>query len=329
MKYKAVALFLCGILLLLFTSCTGLFSGDQDRDPSGGSEAPDEITKTVTYPVDVMGVTILEKPRRVVSLSPALSEMALDIGLMDTLIGVSDYCNYPQRTEFLEPCGTAQLPDFYKLRELAPDVVITSTPLIEADLILLQQMGAETIVFPRANSLDELDRLYLDLCALLLGQDPGQEWYEQNYLPTRKSFDKTAKIAAEEARENPASAIYLKMLDFNMATGDTLEGELLEAIGLKNDAGAYSGWIYPKSEAIALMPDIIFYDRGNVSKEALAKLVTYNTTPAMKQNRTMPVDGAIIERQGKRMLTLFEEMAKFAYPDAFAPEPEPEVETEE
>ena len=126
--------------------------------------------------------------------------------------------------------------------------------------------------------------------------------------------------------------VYLRAAPLMMATGDAFEGELLAAIGVENDAAAYTGWEYPADQAVNLYPDIIFYDEG-IDPEYFKGTQVYNTTDAYKQGRIYPVNGTALERQSGRMFAELEKMFAEAYPELASlldapPEEEPAAEVD-
>ncbi len=63
-------------------------------------------------------------PKRIVSLSPALTEMAFTLGVGERMVGVSNYCNRPPEAQSIEKVGDAFSIDFEKLVSLKPDLVL-------------------------------------------------------------------------------------------------------------------------------------------------------------------------------------------------------------
>jgi ABC-type Fe3+-hydroxamate transport system substrate-binding protein len=62
--------------------------------------------------------------RRVVSLSPAITETLFAIGAGGQLVGVSDYCNYPEAAKKLPRAGTALTPGYEAIVRLAPTLIL-------------------------------------------------------------------------------------------------------------------------------------------------------------------------------------------------------------
>lgn len=70
--------------------------------------------------------------RRLVSLSPAITETLFEIGAGPELVGVSDYCNFPEAAQHLPRTGTALTPGYEAIVRLEPTLILcedaASTP---------------------------------------------------------------------------------------------------------------------------------------------------------------------------------------------------------
>lgn len=62
--------------------------------------------------------------RRIVSLSPAVTETLFAIGAGPELVGVSDYCNYPDAAKQLPRTGTALTPNYEAIVRLSPTLIL-------------------------------------------------------------------------------------------------------------------------------------------------------------------------------------------------------------
>ena len=157
MKQKRILPFLLAAALLLgLTGC---------GDSSDSSSLPEEEPENLEYPVSIGDETIPARPEKVVSLSPALTELCFDMGYGDQITGVSDYCDWPESARNLPQLGTAQQPDLDAIRAEEPDVVITHTDLSENDLIALQQADIPVVVLSRARLPEDIGVLDLQEAA--------------------------------------------------------------------------------------------------------------------------------------------------------------------
>lgn len=74
-----------------------------------------------------MDAPVAYPPRRVVSLVPSTTESLFDLGVGDRLVGITDYCVYPQaQTARLPHIGGTKNPDIERIISLNPDLVIAN-----------------------------------------------------------------------------------------------------------------------------------------------------------------------------------------------------------
>ena len=77
--------------------------------------------------------------QRLVSLSPSVTETLFAIGAGPELVGVSDYCNYPEEAKKLPRTGTALTPNYEAIVRLKPSLILcegaASTPRRELNAL--------------------------------------------------------------------------------------------------------------------------------------------------------------------------------------------------
>lgn len=75
-------------------------------------------------------------PKRIVSLVPSQTELLIDLGLKDSIVGVTKFCVHPKqlRTEKAVVGGTKQV-HLDKIRELQPDIILCNKEENTKDMI--------------------------------------------------------------------------------------------------------------------------------------------------------------------------------------------------
>jgi iron complex transport system substrate-binding protein len=63
-------------------------------------------------------------PQRIVSLSPGITEILFAIGAGDRVVGVTDFCNYPEKAKSLPKVGGLLNPSYETIITLKPDLII-------------------------------------------------------------------------------------------------------------------------------------------------------------------------------------------------------------
>lgn len=303
---KLLVLLLCAALVLGISGC------GKDRGPEESDDTPSQI-EDPNYPVAIGDIRVSERPMEIVSLSPSLTEVICELGARTRIVGVSDYCDYPDMVSELSRCGTAAMPDLAAIEKLRPQIVVSSSALTQADTVRLQQMDIEVIVLRRANSIEKLREIYETLGTVLDGMEDGHANGQAVFDELEARYDAIVSKAA--AVSNPYSGIMLRATPLMAATGDSFEGRLLEAIGVINDAAQFTGWEYPADKAVDLYPDVIFYD-VSIDPAYFGTTLVYSTTDAYKQERMYPYNSLLLERQSARMFDELENMFAAVYPTA-------------
>jgi len=66
-----------------------------------------------------------EKPKRIISLVPSITELLYDLGLEEEIIAVTKFCKYPkEKIKTVEKIGGTKDFDLEKIRSLKPDLII-------------------------------------------------------------------------------------------------------------------------------------------------------------------------------------------------------------
>ena len=94
-----------------------------------------------------------QRPRRIVSTAPSITEALFALDLGDQVVGVSRFCNFPPSVLELPKVGTYLAPDVEAIARLTPDLVIlqrTSNELEER----LHALGLPVVEVPHGTLSD-------------------------------------------------------------------------------------------------------------------------------------------------------------------------------
>ena len=292
-KFWAIA---ATVLMLLTAACS--------NDPAGPKQ-PDNPE----YPVTVGSVTLTEAPTAVVSLSPGTTEMVYDLGYGSLLVGVSEYCAHPAEALTLPKMGSIYQPDTEAVKAAGAVLVVCTAQPTERTLVELQQAGAQVLVLPRADSVEGIKQNYRALGLALGGNVTGAAAAQEVGSRIDERLAHAKGVLAGEA-ERP-DATLLVAYPYRMATGDTLEGRLLEEIGFHCSGAEYRNWQYPQEELKALEPDVIFCAEAD-EVETVKASYEYSVVAAVKNGKVTAIDFTAFQNQSLRMFEQLDEMAQFA-----------------
>ena len=275
------------------------------------------------YPVHVADTVVDHRPRKVVSLAPAITDTLFQLQMAGRVVAVSDYCDLPAQPGdpdyYNYPrAGTQQLPDIDAIKKLGADLVLMTAQPTDSVALELQQANIDFVVIAPAADLDGVRRNYVDLFRLLYGEETGASMAEQALVPFDHKLGEIRTCLDEAAGSEP-STVYLAGELLQMATGDSFEGYLLDFLGTRSWGTDYTGYTYPKEKEVELNPDVIFYN-GMLSREAIAGSACYKTTNAGKAGAIYEISPENLERQSPDLLDTLWTMGTLLYPEAFVHE---------
>ena len=303
-RFLALALALAVALVL-----AGCGTGENDSPENG---YPEDITDP-EYPVSVGDAIVEFRPTRVVSLAPSLTEKIYDLGHGGRLVGISDHQGaYPASLAHLPSYGLAPMPDIQGILSVNPHVVFSVSELPQSAMVALEVAGIPLVILPSyAHSISELEFIYLGISMALDGRTTGRLRGE---LFLRGFYEQISEISTRVPAEYPPlNAVYLRALDFTVATGDTLEGVLLERLGFVNVAAGWSDWVLdpeeaatPEGQELLASVDVIFFDPDYIDPEDIAESAVWGGINAAQ----VRIDSQIFERQSLRLLGQLERISQ-------------------
>lgn len=314
---KITAILLAASLALGLTACSN--NDLPEFDYSSEIESSEELDPN--FPAEVDGFVIHQKPERIISLSPAITEILCELGYEDRLVGVTDFCSYPESVEALPSVGTVLLLDTEKIEELKPDLVIMQAPPTNDDLTFIQQTGADTLTVPKAYDIQSTGEMYKKLFTAMEGAVDGAAkgddyaaMFTQRITTLRQKIE--SYLASNEKAGERLSAAYIITTDGIAATPEAYESKLMDILCLKNTAEDYVNWNYPVDDLVKANPDVLLYG-SDLTMEALEKNKKTKKLTAVKKDIAYEVRTVIFERQSPRLADELERLARLIYPDAF------------
>ena len=255
------------ILALVLTACT--------ERPA--ATTTDDLNRPVAVPSDI---------RRIVTLSPNLTEMIFALGEGDRIVGADDYSNYPEPAKKLPKVGGMQ-PNIEKIVALKPDIVFASTEGNHPNLAPALAAANVPLFVIRTDRLAEIPVAMRRLASMLDARDDAIGEVE------------AAVAAQKRTRANPKRVLFAVWTDpLYVAGRNTFTDDLYTLTGARN-AVEVTGWPQYSLESLAAAPpDILLYPRGAVTPQQVDALL--KRIPGL-QMRVVPVNEDIFQRPGPRM----------------------------
>ena len=219
---------------LCIAACTAALvsvSGCEKNNSSLPSEiSVDEsgFNVSVAFPAESCGVTLEKAPEKTVSLSPAITEIICELGFKDKLVGISDYCDFPEGLTAAK-VGSTENPNIDEILKLKPDAVFTLSALSERETYTLNQANIAVLTAEPPKNMEGYSALYHEIAAAFYGKEQcGDE----------KGTLKAVKIGADArtTMEKAAKAVQLESFVYvteklAIAGADTFEGAVFSLSG--------------------------------------------------------------------------------------------------
>lgn len=286
---KLIISIMCIVLLFPFVACSKI-----------GKRNPDYIQNGYDndYPVVINDVTFDSAPNKVVSLSPAITEIMFELGFEEKLVGRSDYCTYPEKASAITSVGSPANPNFDAVIELKPDVVITQSPIATVDKANLEKKGIKVLVLSSPKDFFGLIDIYGALSKVFLGNINSDVKVEKTLEP----LDSTLK-KAQDLKLNK-KFVYITTDQMTVATGDTFEGNILSVFG-QNIAKDKQKYSMPVDEIVAAAPELIFIsDKIDTTKLPESIIALMNTDGV----KVVVIDNTSFEKPSLRLKNVIEKI---------------------
>ncbi len=317
--------FVFAMAALLLAACTGSESATPTPE---ATPAPTEVADTPTptpeptatpepplVVADSDGVELefAEPPSRIVSFSPAATEILYAIGAGDQVIAVDEWANYPADVENLARVKYID-PDPEAVLALDPDLLLMATaqqPQVEQ----LRSLGLTVMFNLEPDSIEGvLDQI------LLFGVVTGHEAEAEALVADMRTRIEAVEAAVADVTEGPR-VFYELSSELYTAAPDTFIGGSLTLLKAQNVAeGAETA--FPQLTAEALIdanPEVVLLADHvwGESLETVAARPGWDAVDAVINERVYGVDPDTGNRPGPRIVDSLEEIARLLYPDRF------------
>ncbi|MFH0914411.1 MAG: cobalamin-binding protein [Chloroflexota bacterium] len=299
-----------GILVILF-----LFVAACAPAPTGGAQ-PSAIEVTD----QTGGVVRLEKlPERIISLSPANTEILFALGLADRIVGVTDYCDYPSEAKKKTSIGGFSTPDIEKIISLTPDLVVATT--IHKDKIVpqLRQRGLPVFTLDPVTVEEVLESI------ALVGAVTGQGGEASRLVSDLKQRigKVTSQTGGLPAEKLPRTLFLVWHGPLVTGGRGTFSDDLISRAGGRNIASGLTGWTNVSLEKVVeASPEVMIAsgghgEGGSLSLKFLQTEPRLKDTEARRRGRVYAIDGDLMSRPAPRLVDGLEQLARFIHPELF------------
>jgi iron complex transport system substrate-binding protein len=318
MNKKLIIFLMVIVMMISLLGC----SSQETEEPS--SENPvEEVEEELNeendsiFPVKIVdgyGVefTVEEKPEKVVSMAPSFTETLFAIGAGDKVVGVTQFCNYPEEAKEIEEIGDSEGPNLEKIIGLNPDLVL-ALYMSEEERGKLEDAGINVLLYDP----QDIESVFnsIETVGLAMGlQDETEE-----LLSNMKS--KKERIV-EKVEEAESKKVFYEVWHEPLMTAGP--GSFIDQlIGLANGENiAYDAEsAYPEYSLELLLernPQVyLTSDDGFKTVDDIINRNGYENIEAVQENNIYLLHPDITTRTGPRIIDGLEMIAQAIHPEVF------------
>ncbi len=281
---------------------------DEGAEETSGSRYPMVITDS-----NGRAVTIEEKPERVVSVAPSITETIFALDRADLLVGRTDYCDYPAEVSEIDSVGLLSDPSLETITALDPDLIIASTHFKEEVLHNLEDLGFTVVVLYGPSSFEGAYETIEKVGTVLDASDKADELIAGMQATVAEVTERVSGL------EKPPVYYVVGFGEYGdyTATGDTFISDMIAMAGGENVAADATGWKYSLETLMEKDPEVVFISAFGDVVETFSQTEGYKELSAVENNRVLPIDNNTLDRQGPRLAEGLESMARLIHPGAF------------
>lgn len=257
-------------------------------------------------------VNVPERPQRLISLAPSITETIYALGLGGRLVGNTDYCDYPPEAKQKPRVGSVLNPNLERIVALKPDLVIGSAEanrLETADR--LERLGIP-LYGVTAHTVDEALASIEDL-----GRALGDEAAARNVVVQLRA--RAADVEKRIAGRQPVKVLFVVWhRPLTTAGRHTFVSDVIRRAGGVSIADDLLG-DWPRmslEEAVRRKPDVILFSHSESftpNLDEFESLPGWRGLPAVRNGRMHFISDSIV-RPSPRLIDALEDVARILHP---------------
>jgi iron complex transport system substrate-binding protein len=257
-------------------------------------------------------VNVPNRPQRLISLAPSITETLYALGLGDRLVGDTDYCDFPPEARDKPHVGAMLNPSLEKIVALKPDLVLGTADANRRETAdQLERLGIPLYGL-RAHTVDEMVRSIEDLGQLLGCERESQGLVRQ----LRGRIESVEKRVAGQSRPQVLFVVWYRPL-ITAGPRTFIADVIARAGGVSISNDLRGEW--PRlslEEVVRRAPDVILFPKTesfSPGLEEFARLPGWKELRAVRSHRMYFLSETIM-RPSPRLVDALEELADILHP---------------
>lgn len=251
-----------------------------------------------------------KQPEKIISTMPSITEMLFSINLGGKIIGVTEFCDYPEEAKKIPKIGRDKI-NLEKGVSLEADLIVMLGDAQQKDIERFRKFNQPVFVI-NPHTIRDVFADY-DKLGIITGNSHAA--YKITEWMKRKINWKEAQAKSSRYYNTWTAMVLVSKRPVVVAGKDNFIDDMLRTIGVRNVIN--SNEPYPtlgKEQILTLDPDIIITTTDIAKKpQDIYNDSKFKKTKAGINKRVLVLDPDIISRPGPRLVNGLEEMFNFIY----------------
>ncbi len=300
-------------MLMLLVTIAGCTQGTDKN--AGQAIKADSIGAFPVEVTDYFGntITIESQPQSIVSLAPANTEILFALGLGDRLVGVTEYCNFPEEALSIDKVGDFNGPNAELVIQKKPDIILSGGYMHEDMQAQFESLGI--VVLPVESV--SFENVYASIATIGKAMGTSEE---------ADALISDMQAQVEKLKASVKGVEKKKVFYVVDATGDeiwtagkgTFIHDIIEYAGCENIAAeSETPWTTISAEKIIQEnPDVIVMAPFAGDFSVFTEDKAFQSINAVKDNCLATYENTdIISRGGPRLVEALKAMIELLHPD--------------
>ncbi|MDI6027323.1 ABC transporter substrate-binding protein [Corticibacterium sp. UT-5YL-CI-8] len=255
--------------------------------------------------------------KRIVSLGPDVTEIAMALGAADRIVAVDRSSRYPEAAAAKSNVGYRRALSAEGIVALNPDLILAAEDIGPPEAVdILKGLSVPMLFVPEGNSGEGIVRK-IEIIAEILGEEEkGKQLAATVLADFREAADLGASIPESERRK---VVFFHGLARLTGAGSDTSADAIIRYAGGINPLAEYSGYkAVSEEKLLEVGPDVVLMmpdAAGGPKPEDVFAIPALATTPAGKNKALVVLQGPYMLGFGPRTAEAIRDLARALYPD--------------
>jgi len=261
-------------------------------------------------------VRIPDSPKRIVSMAPSLTEILFTLGLREEIVGVTDFCDYPEAALTKQRIGGFVNPSIEKIVSLKPDLIFGIKDGNRLDTVRrLSDLGFSVYVVD-PTGFDGVVKTIKNIGEVVRRREKSTE------IVRKITKKKEAVVRLTQSLPRPKVFFQVGYSPIVTVGRGSLGDDLIRLAGgrsiSENESGSYP--VYGVETILSKAPEVIILSSMDSRRDYLNLMKMWQSwkeLPAVKINAIYVIDSNLVDRPTPRIVEGLETLAKMIHPEAF------------